>query len=59
MLLLTWGKGVTGRHLGSPVLQTEARVTRIDALLAAAVLIGLVLIYYALKEGRAAWQSEE
>ena len=43
MLLLAQGKQVTGKQLGNPVLQTEAHVTRIDALLAAAVLIGLVL----------------
>ena len=43
MLLLAWGKLVTGRHLGNPVLVTEARVTLVDALLAAAVLVGLVL----------------
>jgi len=43
MLLLARGKGVTGQQLGNPVLQTESRVTLIDAALAAAVLIGLVL----------------
>ncbi len=43
MLLLSWGKRITGQQLGNPVLTTEARVTLIDALLAAAVLIGLVL----------------
>jgi divalent metal cation (Fe/Co/Zn/Cd) transporter len=43
MLLLAWGKLVTGRQLGNPVLLTEARVTLIDALLAAAVLAGLLL----------------
>ena len=43
MLLLAWGKRITGQQLGNPVLTTEARVTLIDALLAAAVLIGLVL----------------
>lgn len=43
MLLLAWGKLVTGRQLRNPVLLTEARVTLIDALLAAAVLVGLVL----------------
>ncbi len=43
MLLLARGKGVTGRQLGNPVLQTESRVTLIDAALAAAVLTGLVL----------------
>ena len=74
MLLLAWGKRITGQRLGNPVLTTEARVTLIDALLAAAVLIGLVLnatlswwwadplaglviVYYGIKEGSAAWQG--
>jgi divalent metal cation (Fe/Co/Zn/Cd) transporter len=73
MLLLAWGKLVTGRQLGNPVLTTEARVTLIDAALAGAVLIGIglnaifgwwwadpvagfVIVYYGLKEGRAALQ---
>jgi len=73
MLLLAWGKSVTGRQLGNLVLTTEARVTLIDAALAAAVLLGvglnslfgwwwadplsgLVIVYYGLTEGRAAWQ---
>jgi len=43
MLLLAWGKGVTGARLGNSVLRTEARVTRIDAALAGAVLVGLTL----------------
>ena len=43
MLLLSWGKHVTGRALNNPVLLTEARVTLVDAYLAAAVLIGLIL----------------
>lgn len=43
MLGLAYGKRVTGARLGNPVLQTEARVTLIDALLAAAVLSGLLL----------------
>jgi divalent metal cation (Fe/Co/Zn/Cd) transporter len=72
MLLLAWGKLVTGRQLGNFVLTTEARVTLIDAALAGAVLIGvglnglfgwwwadplagLVIVYYGLTEGRAAW----
>lgn len=38
-----WGKLRTGRALGNPVLRTEARVTLIDAYLAAAVLLGLAL----------------
>ncbi len=43
MLCLAYGKRMTGRALGNPVLTTEAHVTLIDALLAAAVLVGLVL----------------
>jgi divalent metal cation (Fe/Co/Zn/Cd) transporter len=43
MLLLSWRKGVTGRQLVNPVLTTEAHVTLIDAYLAGAVLLGLVL----------------
>lgn len=43
MLLLAWGKLVTGHRLGNQVLQTEARVTLVDAYLAAAVLAGVVL----------------
>jgi len=73
MLLLAWGKLVTGRQLGIPVLTAEARVTLIDAALAGAVLLGvglnalfgwwwadplagLVIVYYGLKVGRAAWK---
>ena len=76
MLLLAQGKRVTGRRLDNAVLTTEARVTLIDAALAAAVLAGLtlnaalgwwwadplaglVIVYYGLKEGWAAWQGEE
>ncbi len=43
MLLLSWGKQITGQRLGNAVLMTEAHVTLIDALLAAAVLVGLLL----------------
>ncbi len=43
MLLLSYGKRVTGRALGNPVLTTESHVTLIDALLAAVVLAGLLL----------------
>ena len=43
MLLLAYGKRVTGRALGNPVLTKESSVTVIDGLLAAAVLVGLVL----------------
>lgn len=75
MLLLASGKRVTGKQLGNVVLMTEAHVTLIDAYLAGAVLIGLVLnalfgwwwadplaglviVYYGIKEGRAAWRGE-
>jgi divalent metal cation (Fe/Co/Zn/Cd) transporter len=43
MLLLSWGKHQTGRQLNNPVLLAEARVTLVDAYLAAAVLAGLIL----------------
>jgi len=43
MFALAAGKRATGRALGSRVLQTEARVTVIDGLLATAVLLGLIL----------------
>jgi divalent metal cation (Fe/Co/Zn/Cd) transporter len=43
MIALAAGKARTGKALENPVLQTEARVTLIDAYLAAAVLLGLVL----------------
>lgn len=43
MFLLARGKLVTGRRLGNAVLLTEARVTVIDGILAASVLVGLVL----------------
>lgn len=43
MLLLAWGKHQTGRQLNNPVLLTEARVTLVDAYLAASVLIGVAL----------------
>ena len=73
MLLLAWGKLVTGRQLGNLVLITEARVTLIDAALAGAVLVGvglnellswwwadplagLIIVYYGVTEGRAAWK---
>ncbi len=71
MALLAYGKLATGQALGNVVLRTEARVTLIDAALAAAVLIGvslngwlgwwwadpisgLVIVFYGVKEGRAA-----
>ena len=42
MFALAAGKDRTGRALNNPVLQAEGRVTLIDGLLAAAVLVGLV-----------------
>ena len=42
MLLLAWGKHRTGQQLGNAVLLTEARVTLVDAYLAAVVLAGIV-----------------
>jgi divalent metal cation (Fe/Co/Zn/Cd) transporter len=76
MLLLAAGKRQTGARLGDAVLMTEAHVTLVDAYLAAAVLLGLVLnalfgwwwadplaglviVYYGIKEGIAAWYGEE
>lgn len=43
MLGLAAGKARTGAALGNPVLRTEGRVTLVDGLLAAAVLLGLLL----------------
>jgi hypothetical protein len=43
MFALATGKSRTGAALGNEVVLTEGRVTRIDGLLAAAVLLGLVL----------------
>jgi divalent metal cation (Fe/Co/Zn/Cd) transporter len=43
MMVLAYGKGRTGRALNNPVLQTEAHVTVVDAYLAGAVLVGLIL----------------
>jgi len=43
MLALAHGKVDTGRRLDNLVLRTEARITAIDAILAGAVLIGVVL----------------
>jgi divalent metal cation (Fe/Co/Zn/Cd) transporter len=43
MLLLAWGKRVTGQKLNNEVLLTEGRVTLVDAYLAGAVLVGLSL----------------
>ena len=43
MFALAAGKARVGATLGNPVLQAEARITLIDGILAAAVLVGLVL----------------
>ena len=43
MLALAWGKYRTGKELGNQVLLTEGRVTLVDAYLAGAVLVGLIL----------------
>jgi divalent metal cation (Fe/Co/Zn/Cd) transporter len=43
MLFLAYGKRVMGKQLGNVVLMTEGHVTLIDAYLAGAVLIGLIL----------------
>jgi divalent metal cation (Fe/Co/Zn/Cd) transporter len=43
MFTLAAGKARTGRALDNPVLQSEGRVTMIDAILATAVLLGLTL----------------
>ncbi|WP_347813768.1 cation transporter [Allobranchiibius sp. GilTou38] len=43
MFVLAAGKARTGAALDNPVLATEGRVTFIDGLLAAAVLLGLLL----------------
>jgi divalent metal cation (Fe/Co/Zn/Cd) transporter len=43
MLLLAFGKRVTGQQLKNEVLLTEGRVTLVDAYLAGAVLLGLIL----------------
>jgi divalent metal cation (Fe/Co/Zn/Cd) transporter len=43
MFALAAGKARTGAALDNPVLRTEGRVTLIDGVLAAAVLLGLVL----------------
>ena len=43
MFALAAGKARTGLALDNPVLQTEGRVTTMDGILAAAVLLGLAL----------------
>lgn len=43
MFALAYGKSHTGAALENPVLKTEGKVTLIDGILAAAVLLGLVL----------------
>ena len=72
MLALAGCKDATGRRLDNQVLISEAGVTRVDAYLAASVLIGisantlfgwwwadpassLLIVFYALREARAAW----
>jgi divalent metal cation (Fe/Co/Zn/Cd) transporter len=43
MFALAFAKLETGRELAHPVLQTEAKVTLVDGVLAASILVGLVL----------------
>jgi divalent metal cation (Fe/Co/Zn/Cd) transporter len=43
MFALAYGKARTGDDLGNRVLATEAKVTLVDGLLAAAILVGLLL----------------
>jgi divalent metal cation (Fe/Co/Zn/Cd) transporter len=43
MMLLALGKSKVGKAINNPVLLTEGKVTRVDAYLAAAVLIGISL----------------
>jgi divalent metal cation (Fe/Co/Zn/Cd) transporter len=43
MFLRARGKLATGRQLGNAILLTEARVTVIDGIFAASVLVGLAL----------------
>jgi divalent metal cation (Fe/Co/Zn/Cd) transporter len=43
MLGLAAAKGRTGAELANPVLQAEARVTAVDGVLAAGILVGLIL----------------
>ena len=43
MFALSFGKARTGAALDNPVLKTEGKVTLVDAILATAVLLGLVL----------------
>jgi divalent metal cation (Fe/Co/Zn/Cd) transporter len=43
MLGLAWGKARVGDAMGNPVVRKEGRVTLIDAILAVAVLTGLIL----------------
>lgn len=71
MLALAWGKRRVGRQLNKPVLQTESRVTLVDAALAGAMLLGLglnawwwadgvvslLLAGYCLWEARHAWHE--
>lgn len=43
MLSLAYGKGKTGKKLGNRVLQKESKVTVVDGILAASVLVGITL----------------
>lgn len=43
MFALAYGKAETGAALDNPVLKTEGKVTLVDGILAAAVLLGLIL----------------
>ncbi|GIT82168.1 putative conserved integral membrane protein [Leifsonia sp. LS1] len=45
MFALAWGKWVVGKRLNNPVLLTEGRVTLVDGILAASVLLGILLDY--------------
>lgn len=74
MLALAWGKRRVGQELGNRVLIAESRVTLVDAILAGAVLVGLLLtvlanwwwadplaglvvVYYAVREGTVCWRD--
>jgi divalent metal cation (Fe/Co/Zn/Cd) transporter len=74
MLGLARGKRTLGTKLNNPVLLTEGRVTMVDAYLAVAIMVGLLLkavfglwwadplagmiiVYYGIKEGTAAFKE--
>ena len=42
-VLLAYGKGSTGQALGNPVLRMESKVTVVDGILAASVLMDIVI----------------